>query len=50
MQAAPDTITVRDLLDLRKATMLVANREYQRGEVWTRAHQKRLAGARVSNR
>ncbi len=42
MQAAPDTKTVNDLLDLRKAKMLVANPEYQRGEVWTRAQQKRL--------
>src|SRR2546428_5967080 len=42
MQAAPDTKTVSDLLDLRKAKMLVANPEYQRGEVWTKAQQKRL--------
>lgn len=42
MQSKPDTKTVRDLLDLRKAKMLVANPEYQRGEVWTRAQQKRL--------
>ena len=40
MQAAPDTKSVSDLLDLRKAKMLVANPEYQRGEVWTRAQQK----------
>src|SRR2546428_6524120 len=42
MQAAPDTKTVSDLLDLRKAKMLVANPEYQRGEVWTLAQKKRL--------
>jgi hypothetical protein len=42
MQSSPDTKTVSDLLDLRKAKMLVANPEYQRGEVWTRAQQKRL--------
>ena len=42
MQASPDTKTVSDLLDLRRAKMLVANPEYQRGEVWTRAQQKRL--------
>ena len=42
MEAAPDTKSVSDLLDLRRAKMLVANPEYQRGEVWTRAQQKRL--------
>jgi Protein of unknown function DUF262 len=42
MQAVPDTKTVRDLLELRKAKMLVANPEYQRGEVWTLAQKKRL--------
>ena len=42
MQAVPNTKSVSDLLDLRGAKMLVANPEYQRGEVWTRAQQKRL--------
>jgi hypothetical protein len=42
MQSAPDTKTVHDLLELRRAKMLAANPEYQRGEVWTRAQQKRL--------
>lgn len=42
MQAVPDTKSISDLLELRKAKMLLANREYQRGEVWTRAQQKRL--------
>ncbi len=42
MQAVPDTKTVRDLLLLREAKMLVANPEYQRGEVWTLAQKKRL--------
>lgn len=42
MQSTPDTKVVRDLLELRQAKMLVANPEYQRGEVWTRAQQKRL--------
>lgn len=42
MQAVPDTKTVRDLLALRNAEMLVANPEYQRGEVWTQAQKKRL--------
>jgi hypothetical protein len=42
MQAVPETKTVRDLLELRKAKMLVANPEYQRGEVWTPAQKKRL--------
>ncbi len=51
MEAGPNTKTVRDLLDLRKATIRVANLEYQRGTVWTRACQKRLAaGPGVSNR
>ena len=42
MQATPDTKSIRDLLDLRKAKMLVPNAEYQRGEVWTPAQKKRL--------
>lgn len=42
MQAVPDTKSISDLLELRKAKMLVANPEYQRGEVWTPAQKKRL--------
>src|SRR6266545_3533121 len=42
MNAAPDTKSVRDLLDWRRHKMLVANPEYQRGEVWTPAQKKRL--------
>src|SRR5436853_611604 len=42
MKSKPDTRTVGALLKLRKSNMLVANPEYQRGEVWTPAMQKRL--------
>ena len=42
MKATPDTKTVKQLLDLRKANMLVVNPEYQRGAVWTEPQQKRL--------
>jgi hypothetical protein len=34
MKAEPATKSVSDLLEWRKAKMLVANPEYQRGEVW----------------
>ena len=42
MQAVPETKSVSDLLELRRVKMLVANPEYQRGEVWTLAQKKRL--------
>ncbi len=42
MNAIPDTKSVRDLLEWRLHKMLVANPEYQRGEVWTSAQKKRL--------
>lgn len=42
MQAEPDKIAVKDLLDLRKQQMLVVNPEYQRGVVWTASQKKRL--------
>lgn len=42
MIATPETKTVGGLLKLRKAKMLVANPEYQRGEVWTVIQKKRL--------
>lgn len=42
MLATPETRTVGGLLRLKKAKMLVANPEYQRGEVWTVTQKKRL--------
>jgi hypothetical protein len=42
MQADIDKKTVDALLKWRKAKMLTANPEYQRGEVWTPAQKKRL--------
>jgi len=42
MQGAHDTKTVHELLELRKYKMLFPNPEYQRGEVWTPAQQRRL--------
>lgn len=42
MKAEPDTKSIKDLLALRTNKMLVANPEYQRGEVWTLAQKKRL--------
>jgi hypothetical protein len=42
MKSNPDTKTVDALLQLRKAKMLTANPEYQRGEVWTLPQKKRL--------
>ena len=42
MQADLDNKTVGDLLDLRVADMLYANREYQRGAVWSTMQKKLL--------
>jgi Protein of unknown function DUF262/HNH endonuclease len=42
MHSVPDTKSISDLLELRKANMLAANPEYQRGEVWTLSQKKRL--------
>jgi len=42
MKATPDTKTIDALLQWRKANMLTANPEYQRGEVWTLPQKKRL--------
>lgn len=42
MKADPTTMTVKDLLDLKRKEMLKANPEYQRGAVWTPAQQKKL--------
>jgi hypothetical protein len=42
LQAVPDTKTVDAILQWRKAKMLTANPEYQRGEVWTLPQKKRL--------
>jgi hypothetical protein len=42
VKAQPDNKTIKDLLALRKARMLTANPEYQRGEVWTYPQKKRL--------
>lgn len=42
MKATPDTKTVHDLLAWKKAQMLRANPEYQRGEAWNTSQKKRL--------
>lgn len=42
MKAIPDVKTVKDLLELRKANLLYANPEYQRGVVWTTSQKKKL--------
>jgi hypothetical protein len=42
MKAKPDSMTVRDLVELHKAGMLKANPEYQRGVVWSSAQKKKL--------
>lgn len=42
MKAEPDTISVKDILDLRKKQMLVVNPEYQRGVVWNSGQKKKL--------
>lgn len=42
MDSEPDTMKVSDILELKGNEMLVANPEYQRGVVWTKAQKKRL--------
>jgi len=42
MQSVPETKSVDAILNWRKAKMLTANPEYQRGAVWTTAMKKRL--------
>ncbi len=42
MKTTPDERPIRDLVDLFKSRMMIANPEYQRGVVWTEAQQKRL--------
>lgn len=42
METRQDYRTVEQLVDLRKNGFMVPNPEYQRGEVWTRAQEKKL--------
>ncbi|MHB1528607.1 MAG: GmrSD restriction endonuclease domain-containing protein [Acidiferrobacteraceae bacterium] len=42
MEIKSETITVRELLDLKKSSMLTVNPEYQRAAVWTESQQKKL--------
>ena len=42
MESEREYISVRELLDLRKQQMLIANPEYQRGEVWKEPQKKKL--------
>ena len=42
METSQDKMPIKDLVELLKLGMLVANPEYQRGIVWDEAQQKRL--------
>lgn len=42
MEIESATITVRELLELKKSNMLTVNPEYQRAAVWTESQQKKL--------
>ena len=42
MKTSQDEKSIRDLVELLKSGMLIANPEYQRGVVWNEAQQKRL--------
>ena len=42
METSQDQKPIKDLVDLFKSGMMIANPEYQRGVVWTEAQQKRL--------
>jgi hypothetical protein len=42
MEMESGTLTVQEILDLKKSNMLYVNPEYQRGQVWTPSQKKRL--------
>ena len=42
MKSKPETKLIGELLELKKATMLTANPEYQRGKVWDPTQEKKL--------
>jgi hypothetical protein len=42
MKANQEIKTIRELIQLKKAKMLAANPEYQRGAVWSRTQQRKL--------
>lgn len=42
MQSTADTMTIRELMELKSNSMLTVNPEYQRGVVWRDAQQKKL--------
>lgn len=42
MKTAPDTWTIREVLDHRSGKLLTPNPEYQRGQVWTGLQQQML--------
>ena len=42
MKAEPGDLKISDILQLKAKDMLAANREYQRGTVWTLSQKKKL--------
>ena len=42
MNLNPEKITIQNLLELKKNSMLIVNPEYQRGAVWSENQQKKL--------
>ena len=42
MKTSQDQKPIKDLVELFKSQMMIANPEYQRGVVWNEAQQKRL--------
>ena len=42
MKHEPLPIKIKDLLELRRNSMLIVNSEYQRGAVWSKSQQKKL--------
>lgn len=42
MKARQEVKTIKELIQLKKANMLAANPEYQRGAVWSRTQQRKL--------
>ena len=42
MELKSEKLTVRDILELKKNSMLIVNPEYQRAAVWSENQQKKL--------
>ncbi len=49
MEIKQDTITIKELIELKKSNMISVNPEYQRGAVWNDPQQKKLIDSVLRN-